>query len=475
MTHLINYIFKNRITKILFFSLIAFVLFLLSYDNVMFWDNVLFTSKMGNELYNNGIFNWHIPAEFDPGKPPILGFLLAITWKIFGHNLWSSHLLMIPFAVGLLFQLHLLIAYYFKDKRLQFFALLLLVADPTLSAQFFLVNPELIQVFFFFLAVNAILYNRYYLKTVALFFLSIISFRGMMLAGGVFVFEVLNRLLIQKKGFLSLFNFKFITSYLIGSSSAVVYLLWRIYSIGWIHTRPNSPYEKIWFAASENMFFRNVIILAHRYLDFGRIFIFLFILFSIIKFRKSFFSKEIKQLVLLAFSAGIFVIITSLSANNPMGHRYFLSSYLVLILLSFVAVNSFYKKKYFIYTFLIFGLITGNLWIYPREIAQGWDASLAHLPYHKLRKEALDFMNENKINIEETTTFFPNYSTVDNIDLSGDLRRFKAYNNNNKYVFYSNIYNLSDDTYKNLDTNYTIIKKFEKLRIHIYIYKLKEK
>ena len=49
----------------------------------MFWDNVLFASKMGNQLYYNDLFNWTMPDSFDPGHPPFLGFLLAITWKIF--------------------------------------------------------------------------------------------------------------------------------------------------------------------------------------------------------------------------------------------------------------------------------------------------------------------------------------------------------------------------------------------------------
>jgi hypothetical protein len=160
-------------------------------------------------------------------------------------------------------------------------------------------------------------------------------------------------------------------------------------------------------------------------------------------------------------------------ATNTMGHRYFITSYLIVILISFIALNRFYSCKKIIYSLLFFGLITGNLWIYPRNISQGWDASLAHIPYHSLRIKAIEYLAKNNINIEKTATFFPNATTIDNIDLSGNLRKFEKYDSTNNYIFYSNIYNLSDEIYENLDTNYRIIKKFEKSRIHIIIYKRK--
>jgi hypothetical protein len=78
-------------------------------------------------------------------------------------------------------------------------------------------NPEVIQLFFFFLAINSILRNNIYLKTAALFFLSIVSYRGMMLCGGVFLFDVLRLLWLNKKPLLLIFNIKFILAYIIGA------------------------------------------------------------------------------------------------------------------------------------------------------------------------------------------------------------------------------------------------------------------
>ncbi len=473
IVNFIDVIFKNKINKLLFFSLIGVLIFYFSRNNGMFWDNVLFVSRMGNHLYENSIFNWFIPDSFDPGHPPSLGFLSAIAWKIFGHKLWVSHLVILPFSIGLLFQLHLFASYYVKNNTLLFFAFLLIVIDPTLSAQFVQVNPEIISLFFFFLAINAILYNNYYLKIAALFFLSIISFRSMMLAAGVFFFEFLNYLLINKERIKSILNIKFILSYVIGSLPGVLFVIWRLMTKGWLQSHPNSPWAELWQVASPQIFLRNIVVLGHRYADFGRIFIFIFIIYSLFRFKKQLFTKEIKQLLLLAITSVFVIIITSLIATNTMGHRYFISSFIAIILIGFLIINTFYKSKKLIYSLLFIGLLTGNLWIYPRDIAQGWDASLAHIPYYNLRQEAIKYLDENDIKIEETASFFPNATPLDNVDLSGDMRWFETYTTTNKYIFYSNVYNLTDEEYENIDTNYSIIKEFKKRGIHIYIYKLK--
>jgi len=473
-SNFISLIFKTKLNKLLFFSLIGILIFIVSHNNGIFWDNILFASRMGNQLFENSIFNWFMPDSFDPGHPPFLGFLLAITWHIFGHHLWVSHLVILPFTIGLLYQLHLFVNYYIKDKALAFFAFLLVAVDPTLTAQLVIVNPEVITLFFFFLAINGILYDKYYIKTIGLFFLSIVSFRSMMLAAGVFLFDFLNHLILNKEKIKNILSKRFVLSYIIGSLPGVFYVIWRLTTKGWLQTHPDSPWVDLWHYASPTEFLRNIIVLGHRYLDFGRIFIFIFILISFFLFKTKIFTKPIKQLLLLAITSVLGIVVTSLIATNTMGHRYFISSYLVIILIAFLLLNQFYKNKKTLYTLLFLGLITGNLWIYPRDIAQGWDASLAHIPYHKLRQEAIEYLNENNIKVEETVTFFPNSTYIDDIDLLGDKRKFEKYTSVNKYIMYSNVYNLSDHEYENIDKNYTIIKKFERLRIHIYIYQLND-
>jgi hypothetical protein len=160
----------------------------------------------------------------------------------------------------------------------------------------------------------------------------------------------------------------------------------------------------------------------------------------------------------------------SLFATNTFGHRYFIVSYIGFTLLSVLVVFEFYKSKKIIFTFLFLGLLTGNLWIYPKEVSQGWDATLAHLPYHSLRINAINYLDDQHIKIKNVATFFPNYNTLNTINLSGDTRSFSKFNGKNKYVFYATVYNISDENLSILNKNYIILKQFSNLNINITIY-----
>ena len=452
------------------FALLGFCIFFISKNNGMFWDNVLFASKMGNHLFYNSIFEWTIPNEFDPGHPPFLGFLLAIFWKIFGHELWVSHLLMLPFTIGVFYQLFKFVTYFIKQKQRQIFAFSLLIIDPTLSTQFVLVNPEVIIIFFFFLTINGILFRNKRLKFIGLFFLSIISFRSMMLLGGILIFDILNKYLLNKKSLKSILNFKFILSYILNSLPGIIFVSWRLYTKGWLQTHPDSPWASLWKIATPKIFLKNFATLLHRFVDYGRFFLLLFLIISLFLFgRKIITSKKNRQLLLLSFSTIIFIVIACLISTNSFGHRYFIVSFCSLNLLVFVIINNYFFKKKTIYTLLFLGLVTGNFWIYPKEISQGWDATLAHVPYHQLRIHAIKYLNTNNINIDEVASFFPNYTSLDLVDFKGDKRSFSKFNNKNKYVFYSNVYNLTDEEYYDLDKNYSSLKKFTKHNITINI------
>tara|TARA_R110000787_G_scaffold7747_3_gene26038 strand:- start:837 stop:2258 length:1422 start_codon:yes stop_codon:yes gene_type:complete len=454
---------------------LGLIFFLVSYDFGMFWDNVLFASKMGNQLYYNDLFNWTMPDSFDPGHPPFLGFLLAITWKIFGHSLWISHLTMLPFVIAIIYQLHRFVNYYTKNNISSYLGLLLILVDPTLMTSFVLVNPETIILFFFFLAVNGILYDNKRWKFIGFLFLSIITFRSMMLFAGLFIFDILNHSIIQKKKIKKSLNLHFLGFYFLTALPGIIFVIWRLATKGWLQTHVNSPWASLWKFPSLTEFSKNIAVLIWRYLDFGRIFIFIFLIFALWSFRKKIAKKKsIQQLLLLAFCSVIFVMIAVLLSTNAFGHRYFIASYICFILVAFLIILELKKYKKIIYTLLISGLITGNLWIYPEKISQGWDATLAHIPYHGLRKDAIQFLDTKKINFKQVATFFPNYDVVDDIDLTGDFRSFSHFNKKNNYVLYSNVYNLTDEEYDSLDKNYIEIKRFHKLHIYVSIYQSKE-
>ena len=453
------------------FLVISIGVFLLSKNNGFFWDNVLFASKMGNHLFENSIFNWTIPDNFDPGHPPFLAFLLAIFWKIFGQNLWASHLLMLPFVFGVFYQLYKLLSYFIQDCKLILFGVLLVVIDPTLSTQFVLVNPEIIIVFFFLLALNGILFESNSTKIIGLLFLSIISFRSMMLFGGLLLFDMINTLYINKLSFIKIFNLKFIFSYALTSLPGVIYVIWRLSTKGWLQTHPDSPWSSLWEIATPKIFIKNVVVLFWRYLDFGRIFLLMFLIVALFLFGKQVLkNKKHQQLLWLSICSVFFIIVVSLSATNSFGHRYFITSFVALNIFCYsIIIHHIYKRK-LIFTLLVIGLFSGNLWVYPKDISQGWDATLGHVPYHNLRLEAIEYLDKNKIPIDKVATFFPNYHPLNTIDFSNDYRSFQRFSGNNEYLFYSTVYNLSDENLAILEEKYQPIKEFKKTNIKIIIY-----
>ncbi len=232
----------KKYNPILISTLIAILIFCFSYDFGMFWDNVLFASKMGNQLYENGLFNWRMPIEFDPGHPPFLAFLLAIAWKILGHSLWVSHLVMLPFVAGTIYQIHRLVFFYTKSNLASIAGLALILSDPTLSTSFVLVNPETIILFFFLLTMNGFLHDQKKLKFIGLVFLSLITFRSMMLFAGFFIFEILNQSVIKKGSLKELIKPKFLIFYLLAALPGIAYVSWRLLSVGWLQTHPDSPW-----------------------------------------------------------------------------------------------------------------------------------------------------------------------------------------------------------------------------------------
>jgi len=464
-------LFSTKKNRFLSFSVLGILIFLVSNQNGMFWDNVLFASKMGNQLYYNSIFDWTMPDAFDPGHPPFLGFLLTVSWKLLGHHLWVNHLVILPFTIGFFYQLFRFISCFIDTIQLQFLAFLLIIIDPTISTAFVLVNPEIIIIFFFFLAVNGILFKSKTQKLIGLLFLSIVTFRSMMLFGGIFLFEICNNLLLEKKKIKSVLNIKFLSLYILGSLPGVLFVIWRLSTKGWLQTHPNSPWASYWHFVDFEFFIRNSIVLIWRYVDFGRIFIFLFLLISIFLFGKKIIqSKKNKKLLLLAISSVFFIVVTVLIATNAFGHRYFIVSYIAFFLLAFRVLQEFYIKKRIIYLLLCIGLLTGNLWVYPKNISQGWNATLGHLPYHSLRLEAVDYLNKNNISIEEVASFFPNYNILDYIDFKGDKRSFPEFDGTNKYVFYASVYNLTDEEQKTLANHYSVLKQFHKFNTTIKIF-----
>ena len=130
------------------------------------------------------------------------------------------------------------------------------------------------------------------------------------------------------------------------------------------------------------------------------------------------------------------------------------------------------KIKYTLFIILSSGLITGNLWVYPRDISQGWDASLAHLPYYELREKMNSYMDSQNIKIEETASFFPNNVELKYMDLSESELKHSSFDSESKYVLFSNVFNdATTEERNNLRNNFSVQKEYRKAGVYLILYK----
>ena len=464
----------NIVFKTIAISVFCCIILLLSKDIGFFWDNTLLCSKMGHYLYNNNLFTLNIPENFDPGHPPTLAFIQALGWQLFGKTLFVSHLIMMPFLFGLVWQLHSFICYFTQNKWHQIIAIAFVFCDPTILAQCFFIGQEVPQLFFFLLALNQLLKGNYILKCAALLCLSICSVRGMMLCGSFFLFEVFYSTTILKKIKL-VFTRQNIICYIIASSAAVGFIIWRVVNKGYFLLHENSQWGNLAEFVDFKGFIFNLKVLIHRYLDFGRVAIIVFIAIVFIIYKKKLLkNNNIKLLLAATILSTSIITIVSLAATNTIGHRYFALSFLLMHLLALYVIQTFVAHKKIIILFVLgIVLITGNLWQYPQRYAQGWDASLRSLPYFNLRNQAITYLNNNNINLNNVGTFFPNIYSNEEINLIGDTTTFAAFDSTNTYVLFANIYNQKPEQYQYILSNYTPIKHYENLGIWVEVLKRK--
>lgn len=446
--------------------------------HVFFWDTIQLGSKHAHWYYENHFKYLLLPTEIDSGHPPVLGMYLAFMWQIFGKSLMVSHFAMLPFLFGIIYFLWQ-IGKYLVNKKPAPLLLLLCLVDPTLAAQSLLVSPDVILICFFLMGLHAVFQDKNWLKTLAALGLATISMRGMMVVMVLFLFEIginfqswrgLPRLLLQK-----------IWHYIPAGVFGLTFLIWHYQQTGWIGYHPDSPWAPSFERVDARGFIKNIAVLGWRMLEFGRVFVWIALVFIILQIRK--YNKlnklwqhtQVRQMMLLLIISTIILTPSLLLHRGLSAQRYLLPIYLVLTFLCFTFIFNHLQNKNIrniIFGIVFLGLGTGNLWVYPDKISQGWDATLAHLPYYKLRTKMLEYIDNQNIKPEEIGTAFPEIGAFKYKDLSGRIEGFVAKNlQTQDYILYSNIMNdFSDAEIDRLREEWKIVKKIENQGIKIILY-----
>jgi hypothetical protein len=473
---------RNRIISELPVYLIYIVLFSATVSYPFFWDTIQLASEHATFFYNSGFSSIILPNEIDSGHIPSLGIYLAAVWKIFGRTLIVSHLAMLPFVAGIVYQVLRLSRKLFSGKWYPLAALIILI-DPTLLAQSTMVSPDVILVFFFLLAVNSLLSGNRTFLSLALAGLTLASMRGMMCAGALFIVQVIlisarsktaSGSYIPRKPLQVLI--RTIISWLPAFLLAASFFAWHYIKTGWIGYHENMPWSDLFEPAGLKGSLFNIFILGWRLADFGRLFVWIA---GAACFWHWLRNRPPLDMTLIFFitAYAVFLLIlggTLIFHKNLSGHRYLLPLYIlftVSVLYYLFNTGDALPRK-FLAALMIAGLVSGNFWVYPDRIAKGWDSTLAYLPYFPLRQKMMTFMEQEGISASETGSAFPNNDKFDHISLNGNKQSFAERDfTTNRYILWSNIYNdFSDEELGSLE-NWIKLRELKTVQVRMVLYK----
>jgi hypothetical protein len=472
-------IFIQRFGIYLFY-LSALILTFLVRNNSFFWDTVQLGSIHGQFYFDNNFSSFFLPENIDSGHPPTFGIYLALVWKVFGKSLAVSHFAMLPFLFGIIFYLDKIGKYFFHNSIFTFAFILLLIVDPGLAGQAILVTPDLAVACFFLMSLDGIFNEKRKILAFGIIGLCLISMRGIMVAAAIFSLDFLNYFFILKKEIKLKYIFANTLPYILGVGLGLTFLLFHYLEIGWIGYHEDSPWAPAFEKVDLTGAIKNGAILVWRLLDFGRIFLWVVLLFiGFSRFRNKEKVDFKTQQLLVLFSTLIFFLTPALIIHKMLlGHRYLLPIFLIIDFIAVYFIFKYVKKrewKITLFTICFLGLSLGNLWVYPKKISQGWDSTLAHLPYYELRNDLINFIEKEKIPFEEIGSAFPNLLSLKYIDLKNEEKHFEEKDlSQQEYIFYSNNYNdFTDEEIDDLEQNWKVVKEYQRLNICVILYQKK--
>ncbi|MEZ4967536.1 MAG: hypothetical protein R2791_20005 [Saprospiraceae bacterium] len=450
-----------------------------------FWDTVQLASKHAHHFYEQHLRWTPLPTEIDSGHPPVFGYYLAAVWLVFGKTLAASHWAMLPFLLLNIFLLYR-IGLHVGGNRYACWLLPLVMLDPVVAGQQALVSPDVMLASGFLMAVLGITEKKTLLVIIGILLLSAISMRGMMTAAALFVWLVF---VLWMNVPVTAFRkaVKLLLAFLPGFLWALWFLWWHHAATGWTGYHADSPWAPAFQKAEGVQMFRNMAVVAWRWLDFGRVFECGALLFLLLQYG---FPRRRGQSVARQYLALLVILIVFLTPSailysNISAHRYFIPCFLalhfliVLLLTSRPSHNGKPRTPLFIRIFmtcLVLAIASGNLWVYPRGISMGWDATLAHQPYYALREQAVAFLESENVPFSSVGSAFPNLGTGEQLLLNGDQRHFAEKDfTRNRYMFTSNIFNdFSENDFERLQNEWVLVRRFAHADVWIEIYSRKE-
>jgi 4-amino-4-deoxy-L-arabinose transferase-like glycosyltransferase len=456
------------------------VITILSVNHGYFWDTIQQVSKEAHWFYQTNFSSLLMPVQNSGSEivatgyhPPLMGIMTAALWKVFGYELWVSHIFIFVWALVLIFNVWKVINKLFP-VNVAGWVLLIVLLEPTLLAQFSIASPDFILFTAFIISLRGVLERKPWLLSIGVFFLCGINMRGIFVGAVLFVVHCYyNYLLAPKKP-----NIRSVVRTALPYLPTLVllsaYFIYYFAARGWFfsnstdgghYSLPSGPGRVIRHLAEFGL----------RSIENGRIVIWLigiYVAFNLSKAKKI-LSPEFKAVSLFFLLLTGLYLLFVFTTQMPFSARYFMPQFFLLTLLALLGVNKLFSEKKLIVSLIVVLCfeLTGHFWIYPDRMAKSWDCTLAHLPYYELRADCFHYIDEQKLDYKDISGGFCLYGNRRFIELS-NTDKIVGTDTNRKYFIYSNISNVEDLLAKELKnaTHWIPVRKFEKGFVEIIIY-----
>jgi hypothetical protein len=418
--------------------LITILVWLRSCRHPFFWDTIQLASRQAQWYYDQNFKYLLLPDVIDSGHPSGFGMYLALCWQGLGQSLLVSHLAILPFVILILLGLFRLSKIF--NSYLAWVFPLLVVIDPVFLGQISLVSPDVALFAFFVWGLLGIIEKRSKLLLFCSLVLAIISLRGMMAVLALYFFQVVHD---QNSDWRRPAHWlRSALPFIPAGLLALAFLGYHAWAKSWVGFHSDSPWRESFTVVGFKGMLKNGFVLAWRIADYGRVFLVLAALGLAFKQFNALKSNPFFSLVLITFfiQAPHFLLFQGVSA-----HRYLLPFLLALHLFFFqLLIQSQLKTKIksILLGLIMLGVASGNFWVYPMGVAQGWDSTPAHWPHFAMRKQVINYLDQQGIPLETVGTTFPEIGPLHWRDLNARQDGFSPLDlSKNEYVYYSSVMN----------------------------------
>lgn len=436
---------------------------LISWKMPFFWDALL-TSTLVTHFYENGWSGGIAPAGLDAGHPPLFYAWLLGWWKLAGRSLTVSHLAMLPLLWTMYYQFVQVAARLTGSRQAVVWAAVLFCFETTILAQSFQVSYDIALLALYLTGLRYVLDRRPLPVALATAALCLINLRGVFAAFALLVTEAALRPGSDRPRTL-------VVKYLPGFALFGLWAGWHYLQTGWAVFTPAEAWSGHRGLASAQTWVRNAAAIVRVLLEPGRLPLALIVLWGLTEWiwrRKGRLHRVLSAVVIpLAVFSLAFVPFT-----NPIGHRYFMVVFALLLLL-FVCLTENWPYRNYVRVAVAAGLLSGHSWIWSPPVSNGWDSHLGHLPYFPAARAMDSYLAESGIPADSLAAHFP-------LDVSAQQRYLRGSDARpgeiedlgwNGYVLWSTVNNdFSAKDLERLERDCRLVHREKRLWVKVDLY-----